>query len=261
MKHKKSETAPEKIYTREEEFKIFEKIRAGEKAAFTLSKESLSGESAAQLRRTAAEGKAARDEFFENNINLAWSYIQKYWFSYISIRPDMTDELFSNCMLGLNRAIDKFDHKSGNKFSTYAFQWMRSFATVTTRSEWNILNYSNHVIENAEKYKKFCAEYRKESGKGCPDEKTAAKALNVSIATIRLAKQYLLSPVELDSPISDTSEALVGEFIHDNNDVEKDVDMNLMREYVREAFSVLTPREREAVRMFYGFTGIDRCVY
>ena len=242
------------IYTREEEHEVFLKIRAGEAAAKKL--ESAASDEKKKLEKIVEEGKFARDDMLMHNVKLAYDYVLKYCISFIEKRPDCEEDLVMWIILGINHAIDLYDPDSGNKFSTYAYTWIRHHASLYMYRESYILGYYNSIYTSIDKYKNFCDEYKKYIGES-PDEPTVLNKLKFSKKTLDIVKQALLQQVDLDFEYDDGS--TIGDYIDSGYDLARSVEEKLVLEDVRKKLEILTPREKKIIELYYGFGNYEPC--
>ncbi len=243
-----------KTYTREEEHNVFLKIRAGEDAAKKLK--AAAPEERMNLEKIVEEGRFAREDMLLHNIRLAYDYMLKYCVTFIEKRPDCRDDLLMWIILGIDHAIDLYDVNSGNKFSTYAYPWMRHHANQYMYRESYILGYYNRIYTDIDRYKKYSHEYQKSTGKR-PDDKTVISELKISKKTLEIVKQALKMQVDLDYEFDD--DLTVGDCISSDYDLEQSVADKLMNDEIKEKLAVLNVKERKMVELHYGFGNNEPC--
>ena len=109
-----------RLLTPDDERRLSEEVRAGAEAARRLHDDDLGPATRRRLRRAVAEGDAARQAFVEGNLRLVVAVARPYQGRGVDLM-----DLVQEGNIGLLRAVDRFDWRLGNRFSTYAVWWIR----------------------------------------------------------------------------------------------------------------------------------------
>jgi len=154
---------------------------------------------------------------------------------------------------GLMRAVDKFEHARGYKFSTYATWWIRQAITRAIADQSRTIRMPVHMLENMGKVRNATRHLIQEKGMEPTIEETAAEAglsLDETVNIFRMARQ----PLSLDQPVGEHDDTYFGEFLQDHR--EDDPLLGLNRESLKiriaEVLDALDYREREIIRLRFG---------
>jgi RNA polymerase primary sigma factor len=201
-----------------------------------------------QIRVNQAEMMQAKDQFVRSNLRLVLSIAKNY--SYPGL--DFLD-LVQEGNIGLMKAVDKFDYRMGNKFSTYATWWIRQSITRAIADQGRTIRVPVHMVEAINRVMKAANELGKRLGHE-PSMPELAKELRtpaVKVAEIMKAAQ---EPVSLEVSMADNQDATLSHFLEDKNAMPPDepVMADNLKEMTNNALQLLSPREQEIVRMRYG---------
>ena len=196
----------------------------------------------------------AKDQFVRSNLRLVLSIAKKY--SYPGL--DMLD-LVQEGNLGLMRAVDKFNYRLGNKFSTYATWWVRQSISRAIADQGRTIRVPVHMIEAMNRVLKASNELTKRLGRkhSMPE---LAKELKTSVLKLRDILQVAQEPISLEATLGDNPDALLNRFIEDKTAVSPDEGVlnHNLRELMNSALQLLSPREQQIVRMRYGLNEAER---
>jgi RNA polymerase primary sigma factor len=212
-------------------------------------------ESPATLRRRIdntrnyqAEHDAAKRTLSAGNLRLVVSIAKKYRNRGLSFL-----DLIQEGNTGLMRAVDKFEHARGYKFSTYATWWIRQAITRAIADQSRTIRVPVHMIDTMSKVRIVTRELVQELGREPTPEETAMRA-GLSLDDTRCIMKMARQPLSLDQPVGDHDDSYFGEFLEDyrNDDPLYDTHQQALKGRIEEALQVLNYREREILRLRYG---------
>jgi len=161
---------------------------------------------------------------------------------------------------GLMRAVDKFEHARGYKFSTYATWWIRQAITRSIADQSRTIRVPVHMIDTMSKVRNIAQELIQELGRE-PNPEEVAERGRMSIDDARCILKMTRQPLSLDQPVSDHEENFFGDFLQDHRDEDPlyTIHQQALKEQINNALNILNHREREILRLRYGLT--DGYVY
>ncbi|HWA98143.1 MAG TPA: sigma-70 family RNA polymerase sigma factor [Pirellulales bacterium] len=154
---------------------------------------------------------------------------------------------------GLMRAVDKFEHARGFKFSTYATWWIRQAITRSLADQSRTIRLPVHMIETIGKVRTVTRDYLQRFGRE-PTIEEMAEATNLTLDEARCVMKMTRQPLSLDQPVGDVDDSFFGEFVEDHREVDplQDISRDSLKHQVNEVLSSLNYREREILRLRYG---------
>ncbi|MBQ8286615.1 MAG: sigma-70 family RNA polymerase sigma factor [Thermoguttaceae bacterium] len=199
----------------------------------------------AQKRR---DFESAKRAFSAGNLRLVVSIAKRYRNRGLSFL-----DLIQEGNTGLMRAVDKFEHKRGFKFSTYATWWIRQAISKAIAEQCRAIRIPNHLLETLKAVRKASRELTRRT-RVAPTPQEIAKLSGLSPSEIRAAIQISRPPLSLDRPVEGSDESFFGDFLEDPRKNDPLVEMNraALRERLDEALSALSFREREIIRLRFG---------
>jgi len=190
----------------------------------------------------------ARGELAEANLRLVVAIAKRYRGRGLAFA-----DLIQEGNRGLMRAVDKFEHRMGFKFGTYATWWIRQGIQRSLADCARTVRVPCHQVAMLAAIDRVRGELLGETGRE-PSVEEIAHVLGTSVAETRSLRAVSRHPVSIHEPMGDDAERDLGEFLNDPNAVNPglDADQHLLKERIAEVLRSLTPREREVIELRFG---------
>lgn len=246
------EAAHHSILDAEEEIALVKKMEAEKRAQMRLD-QGVPLEERRILERQVEEGKVARQHLIRSNLRLVISIAKRYRGQGLTFL-----DLIQEGNVGLMRAVDKFDYRQGNRFSTYATWWIRQAITRALSYQSRTIRLPVHMGERLRRVRQVSGQLERELGRK-PEPEEIAQLLNLSLEQMERVLRAPTHTISLEKPVGEDGENQLGEFIEDE-EIPPPVDLILdeeLHEQLQEVLWKLPSRERRIIDLRFGLSDGD----
>ncbi|MFL5918888.1 MAG: RNA polymerase sigma factor RpoD/SigA [Gaiellaceae bacterium] len=210
-------------------------------------------EEVALAKRVERGDRAAKDRMINSNLRLVVHVAKKYRGHGVPF-----GDLIQDGVIGLNRAVEKFDWRKGFKFSTYATWWIRQAVQRSVAGQARTIRVPTHVHERRQTLRRHARKLEPELGRP-PTNEELAKSTGLKLQHVEEALSVPESRASLNSPVGD-DDAELGDLFADEQaeDPEAVAEQALRARALREALADLPERERRILELRFGLDGDPR---
>src|SRR6266536_1918117 len=208
------------------------------------------GEEVELAKRIERGDKEAKDRMINSNLRLVVSIAKRYQGHDLSLL-----DLIQEGIIGLIRAVEKFDWRRGFKFSTYATWWIRQAVQRGVANKSRTIRIPVHIVEREQRIGRAERDLAPKLGRQ-PTEEEVAKHAKLPLKQVLEVRRAARAVTSLDRPIGDENQGALGDlFASEQAPPEEELDVSLEQDVLHRALADLPERERQVLKLRYGLNG------
>jgi RNA polymerase primary sigma factor len=243
-----AEMSREPLLSHAEEIELARGIELGRQARRALEETDYTAEEYDRLQAQVEAGQAAREHLGRANTRLVVSIAKRYR----GYGIPFTD-LIQDGNVGLMRAVDRYDHRTGNRFSTYATWWIRQAVTRSLANQGRVIRIPVHMGGRMREMAQVAQRLEMKLGERPTPEEIAVE-MKETPGKIRQMMRWASRPLSLEQPVGDEGDVELGDFVEDDSILQPDevTDSHLLNDTMETLLARLTAREARILRLRYG---------